>query len=189
MFRTYSILKFIKRIITILILILIVVNAKNIVRYFYPLKYVNYIKEYSQKYDLDPYLVMSVIRTESGFKENVRSNKNAIGLMQITPDTASWAAEKMNIYDFKDSMLNDPRFNIQMGCWYMKDLKNEFNGNIDLVLAAYNGGRGNVQKWLKDSGHSYDGKNLHYIPFKETDKYVKKVKVSYKVYKYLYDIN
>lgn len=182
-------MKFIKRVIAIFILILIIVNVKNIAKRFYPLKYLEYIKEYSQEYNLDPYLVIAVIRTESGFKENVKSNKNAIGLMQITPDTAAWAAEKMGIYNFRVNMLNDPQFNIRMGCWYINNLKNEFNGNIELVLAAYNGGRGNVQKWLKDSGHSYDGKNLHYIPFKETDKYIKKVKVSYEVYKYLYDIN
>lgn len=44
-----------------------------------------------------------------------------------------------------------------MGCWYLNNLKEEFDGNMDLVLAAYNGGRGNVQKWLKDSEHSKDG--------------------------------
>jgi soluble lytic murein transglycosylase len=179
-------LKFVKRVITIIILIVIVLNAKNIAKCFYPLKYSSYIKEYSQRYDLDPYMVMAIIRTESGFKENVRSNKNAIGLMQITPDTAQWAAQKMKIDNFNEDMLDDPEFNIKMGCWYINDLKSEFNNNMDLVLAAYNGGRGNVKKWLSNLNHSYDGKNLDYIPFKETDKYVKKVKVSYKVYKYLY---
>ncbi|MBV4419548.1 lytic transglycosylase domain-containing protein [Clostridium tyrobutyricum] len=179
-------MKFVKRVITIIILIVIVLNAKNIAKSFYPLKYSSYIKEYSQRYDLDPYMVMAIIKTESGFKENVRSNKNAIGLMQITPDTAEWAAQRMTINNFNEDMLYDPEFNIKMGCWYISDLKSEFNNNMNLVLAAYNGGRGNVKKWLNNSNHSYDGKNLDYIPFKETDKYVKKVKVSYKVYKYLY---
>ena len=73
-----------------------------------------------------------------------------------------------------------------MGCWYLSDLKKEFNGNMDLVLAAYNGGRGNVEKWLKDSNTSPDGQNLKNIPFKETDKYVKKVNTNYNIYKYLY---
>jgi len=177
-------LKFAKRLITILVIVFIIVNVKNIVHHFYPLKYSKYILEYSQKYDVDPYLVMAIIKTESGFKENVRSNKNAVGLMQITPDTAEWAADKMGIYGFYENMLENPEFNIKMGCWYIRNLENEFDGNTDLVLAAYNGGRGNVEKWLKE--HSSDGKNLHYIPFKETDKYVKKVNVNYKVYKKLY---
>ncbi|MBP2032980.1 soluble lytic murein transglycosylase [Clostridium algifaecis] len=179
-------MKFAKRLLTFILILFIVLNAKNIVKHFYPLKYSEYIKEYSQEYNLDPYFIMAIIKTESGFKENVKSNKDAIGLMQITPDTASWAAQKMGIYNFRQDMLEDPKFNINMGCWYINNLKTEFNGNMDLVLAAYNGGRGNVQKWLKESEHSSDGKNLHYIPFKETDKYVKKVNVSYKLYKYIY---
>ncbi len=163
-----------------------VLCAKSIARYCYPLKYSNYVAKYSKQYDLDPYFVMAVIKAESNFKEDVRSNKNAIGLMQITPDTAEWAAGKMGVSNFQDNMLNDPEFNVRMGCWYLNNLKSEFNNNMDLILAAYNGGRGNVQKWLKDSDHSKDGKNIQYIPFKETDKYIKRVKVNYRVYKYLY---
>lgn len=162
-------------------------NIKNIGKHFFPLNYPEYIVKYSQKYKLDPYLVAAVIKTESNFDEGAKSNKNAYGLMQITPDTAQWAAEKMNIYNFKTQMLYNPEFNIRMGCWYLDNLKEEFKNNMELVLAAYNGGRGNVQKWLKSSEHSVDGKNLHYIPFKETDKYVKKVKVNYSIYKYLYE--
>lgn len=165
---------------------MVIISAKSIARYCFPLKYTNYIVKYSKEYSLDVYFVIAVIKTESNFKRYVKSNKNAIGLMQITPDTAKWAAEKMNISDFSEDMLYDPEFNIRMGCWYLSDLKSEFNNNMELVLAAYNGGRGNVQKWLNDSNHSTDGKNLNYIPFKETDKYIKKVEVNYRIYKFLY---
>ncbi len=162
-------------------------NARNIIKFFYPLKYSECIVKYSYKYKLDPYLVSAIIKTESNFNKDAKSNKNAYGLMQITPDTAKWAAEKMNIKNFNVEMLNDADFNISMGCWYLSNLKEEFNDNMELVLAAYNGGRGNVQKWLKNSEHSSDGKNLHYIPFKETDKYVKKVKVNCNIYERLYN--
>lgn len=180
-------MKTIKRALLIIVFIVFVFNITSIAKLFFPLKHSDYIIKYSQRYALDPYLVSAVIKTESNFDEGARSHKNAYGLMQITPDTAEWAAEKMNIKDFDVSMLNDPEFNIKMGCWYLNNLREEFDGNIDVALAAYNGGRGNVQKWLKSSDHSLDGKNLHYIPFKETDKYVKKVKVNYSIYKYLYD--
>ncbi|NMM64421.1 lytic transglycosylase domain-containing protein [Clostridium sp. P21] len=179
-------MKGIKRALAFIALIILLMNAKNIVKYFYPLKYAESIVKYSYKYDLDPYLVAAVIKTESNFNKNAKSNRNAYGLMQITPDTAEWAAEKMNVKNFKTDMLNDSDFNIKMGCWYLDNLKDEFDNNVDLVLAAYNGGRGNVQKWLKSAEHSSDGKKLQYIPFKETDKYVKKVKVNYNVYKCLY---
>ncbi len=167
-------------------LLILLMNAKNIIKHFFPLKYSENIIKYSYKYELDPYLVAAVIKTESNFNKEAKSNKNAYGLMQITPDTAEWAAEKMSIKNFNTSMLKDAEFNINMGCWYLDNLKEEFDNNIELVLAAYNGGRGNVQKWLKNEEHSVDGKKLNYIPFKETDKYVKKVKVNYNIYKYLY---
>lgn len=179
-------MKVIKRVLGIIFLIILIINAKNIAKIFFPLKYSDNIIKYSQEYNLDPFLVAAVIKTESNFDEGAKSNKNAYGLMQITSDTAEWAAEKMNVNNFKTEMLYNPDFNIRMGCWYLNNLKEEFNNNTELVLAAYNGGRGNVQKWLKSAEHSSDGKNLHYIPFKETDKYIKKVKVNYNIYKYLY---
>lgn len=179
-------MKVTKRALGIIFLIILIINAKNIVKSFFPLKYSENIIKYSQEYSLDPFLVAAVIKTESNFDEGAKSSKNAYGLMQITPDTAEWAAKKMEINSFKGEMLYNPDFNIRMGCWYLNNLSEEFDDNTELVLAAYNGGRGNVQKWLKNSDHSADGKNLQYIPFKETDKYVKKVKVNYNVYKYLY---
>lgn len=188
-FKAYMRLKFISKIVIVLLVIMAVLNAKNIIKYYFPLKYSDYVVRYSKEYNLDPHFVMAVIKTESNFNPDIRSGKNAIGLMQITPETAKWAAEKMNITDFTENMLNDPEFNIKMGCWYLNDLNTEFNGDMKLVLAAYNGGRGNVQKWLKNSEHSMDGQSLQYIPFKETDKYIKKVEVSYKVYRYLYEGN
>ena len=161
------------------------INASSVVKIFFPLNNSEYINKYSKMYNLDPILVASVIKTESNFKTDAKSRKNAYGLMQITPDTARWAAGKMKIENFSLDMLLNPETNIKMGCWYLSDLKSEFK-ETNLVLAAYNAGRGNVQKWLKDSDHSTDGKSLYYIPYGETDKYVKKVNLFYKVYKFLY---
>lgn len=170
------------------IFVTLILNVKNIIRYFYPIKYANYIIEYSSKYKLDPYFVSAVIKAESDFNEKAKSSKDAYGLMQITSETGKWAASKMKISDFESEMLYNPEINIKIGCWYLNDLSSEFKGNMDLVLASYNGGRGNVQKWLKNTEHSDDGKNLQYIPFKETDKYIKKVKVNYSIYKFLYKV-
>lgn len=173
----------------VVMLFVIALNISNIIKLFYPLYYSDYITKYSKKYNLSPYLVTAVIKTESNFRSKAKSNKNAFGLMQITSSTAKWAANEMEVKDFSEEMLLEPEFNINMGCWYINNLKKEFQGDMDLVLAAYNGGRGNVQKWLSDSSNSKDGKTLHYIPFEETDKYVKKVKVSYNIYKFIYSNN
>lgn len=178
--------KKIKVIIILAVLIIIMANIKPIGRVVYPIKYDDYIKKYSTMYNIESYMVAAIIKVESNYDKSALSKKNAIGLMQLTPSTAKEIAKKMNIENFTPDMILDPELNIRMGCWYIDDLKKEFGNNMDLVLAAYNGGRGNVKKWLRSEETSKDGQNLHYIPFKETDKYVKKVKVNYNIYKYLY---
>ena len=170
----------------IICLVFILINIKPLGRIFYPLKYNGFIVKYSTEYSLDPYFVASLIKAESNFNNNAKSQKDAYGLMQITEKTGRWAAEEMKISNFNSDLLYDPEFNIKMGCWYLNNLKKEFNSNMDVVLAAYNGGRGNVQKWLSNKAHSSDGLNLDYIPFKETDKYVKRVNTNYKIYRFLY---
>ncbi|MCG4722862.1 transglycosylase SLT domain-containing protein, partial [Alistipes putredinis] len=70
-------------------------------------------------------------------------------------------------------------------CWYLSKLYKEFN-DLDLVIAAYNGGSGNVNKWLNDEAYSKDGNKLHEIPFNETKNYLGKVKENYIIYKSLY---
>lgn len=167
-------------------LIFILVSIKPLGRCFYTLKYNELISKYSSKYSLDPYFVAALIKAESNFDNNAKSQKDAYGLMQITEETGRWVAVEMKVSNFNSDLLYDPEFNIKMGCWYLRNLKKEFNGNMDVVLAAYNGGRGNVQKWLNSKDHSSDGLNLYYIPFKETDKYVKRVNTNYKIYNFLY---
>ena len=178
-----------KRILTILIAILIFYFGFMfaIKKYVYPYKYSEYVNKYSEEYGLDPYLVLAVIKTESNFDKTAVSKKDAKGLMQIMDTTGEWVAEELNINYFMPSMLFDPELNIRMGSWYLNNLEEEFDDNLDLVLAAYNGGSGNVNKWLSHEEYSADGENLDYIPFPETKKYVDKVKVNYNIYKYLYD--
>jgi soluble lytic murein transglycosylase len=174
------------KILCLVILFIILINIKTIFKSFYPIKYGDQIFKYSQKYNVDPSLVIAVIRAESNFDDKATSHRGAYGLMQIMPDTATWIAQNMKLKDFNVEKLYDDELNIEMGCWYINNLNTEFSGNMELVLAAYNGGRGNVQKWLKVAEYSSDGKTLDVIPFEETDKYVKKVKTNYNVYVKLY---
>ncbi|ADL52425.1 lytic transglycosylase domain-containing protein [Clostridium cellulovorans] len=175
-----------KLLIVFLVVVLAVVNIKNIGRMIFPIKYDDVIIKYSTEYKLDPYLVVAIIKTESNFEPMARSNKEAIGLMQITPSTASWIAEKKGINNITEEELFNEETNISFGCWYLNNLYLEFK-DWDLVIAAYNGGRGNVNKWLSNEEYSNDGKSLKYIPFEETDKYLEKVKHYQKVYRYFYE--
>jgi soluble lytic murein transglycosylase len=178
-------LKFIRNLVILGLIVFAVLNINTFKQAVMPFKYSDYITKYSKMYDLDPVLVSAVIKTESNFKADAVSSKNAYGLMQITKETAHWAADKMKIADFSTEKLVDPETNIMIGCWYLDNLKKEFGSN-DLVLAAYNAGRGNVEKWLADPAYSTDGKTLTNIPFNETANYIKKVDVYYKIYRFLY---
>lgn len=159
-------------------------SCKKVIRVYLPKGYSEYVETYSEQYNLDPNLVYAVIKTESNFTERAESYKGALGLMQIMPSTAEWIAEYLGISGFSKETLLSPKINIEMGCWYLNNLSREFNGSLELILAAYNGGRGNVNKWLNTKEYSEDGIKLKKIPFDETKKYVIKVKI----YKKLYDI-
>lgn len=177
-----------KRIImSVIILLFIAMGLKIFVKkVIFPYRYKEIVDNYSNKYDLDPLLVLAVIKTESNFNTEAESVKGAKGLMQIMDTTGSWIADKVGIEGFYSSMLYDPEINIQFGCWYLDNLLLEFD-DLSLALAAYNGGSGNVAKWLSNPEYSEDGQKLDYIPFSETKKYVDIVTTRYSIYKFLYE--
>lgn len=116
------------------------------------------IYEKARKYDVDPALVAAVIEQESRFKPRARSHRDARGLMQLMPRTGRW----MGARD-----LYNPEQNIDAGVKYIKYLDKRFNGDLKKIIAAYNGGEGNV--------HRYQG----IPPFRETHQYVRKVMKNY----------
>lgn len=149
----------------------------------YPEKYKEHVFYYAHEYELDPYLVFSIMKSESGFDKNAASHKSAIGLMQITEETAEWIASKTGEQEYD---LADPETNIRFSCWYLQHLAETFSGDWRVMLAAYNAGSGNVSKWLADPRYSKDGKTLDEIPFGETKRYVNRVFNNYKIYIKLY---
>lgn len=174
----------------IVLVVLIIVFAAYL--YFgegkstYPLEYEELIWKYAGEHSLDPYLVAAVIRTESHFDAEAVSAAGAMGLMQVMPDTGNWISEKLGEEGFTSGDLFDPETNIRYGTWYLKFLSDKFDGNTDLMLAAYNAGHGRVGEWLEDEEYS-EGGNLVNIPYKETDEYIKKVNKAYEKYKEIYE--
>ena len=181
-------MKFLRYVFCLLIILLaVVVGSRYVVKEkFFPYKYQEYVDMYSKEYNLDPLFVLSVMKTESKFDDNAHSHKNAVGLMQITVETGEWAANEMGYTTFSKDDLYDEQYNIRMGCWYLRWLGDMFDNDRDLMVAAYNAGPTNVQNWLKVKNYSSNGKNIEYIPFGETKKYVDKVNTYYSVYEYLY---
>ncbi len=186
-FITKPILRMIAIIIVIVAILLALQNAKWILKKIYPLHYEDIINKYASKYQVDPHLVVAIMRNESKFNPNALSSKGAKGLMQIAPITGRWASEKLAIENYEEEMLYDIDLNIQIGCWYLDILHQEFNSNLDLIIAAYNAGNGNVSKWINQPEYSKDGENLDTIPFEETRTYLQKVTKDYAIYKWIYN--
>ena len=112
----------------------------------------------AEKYDVDPALVAAVMENESKFRTRARSQVGAQGLMQLMPRTGHWLGAR-NLYD--------PEQNVDAGAKYLRYLNRRFDGNLKVMIAAYNAGEGNVRR--------YKG----VPPFRETRSYVRKVMSTY----------
>ncbi len=152
----------------------------------YPQKYKEIVYKYAKEYEVDPLLIYAIMKTESKYDPHAISRSGAKGLMQIMDKTGAWGAEQIAIRNYSHEVLFKPHVNIQIGCWYMSKLIRQYDDNVDLALAAYNAGTGNIAKWRRNPEYSQDGKSLDVIPFKETSLYVKRVNLHYKFYKFLY---
>lgn len=172
--------KFVKLIVWLVLLLavgFVLLNMK------YPLGYVKVIDKYAEEYQVDKYLIYSLINTESGFHKDAKSSKGANGLMQLMPPTTeeicSDLGENLNGID-----TSDPETNIKYGIYYFKQLLNKYDNQVDIALAAYNAGMGNVNDWIADNGTSNFAER---IPIKETKEYVKRVNTGRDMYKLMYN--
>lgn len=150
-----------------------------------PFPYRQAIEEQARNQHLNPYLVAAVVRVESGFRPVVVSRRGAIGLMQLMPSTGQWVAQQ-NGWRSPPLDLSDPEFNLRVGTWYLRYLLTTFKGQPTLALAAYNGGIGNVQRWMAQGILSSQAPQLTAIPYPETRHFVRKVLWYEKVYHLMY---
>ena len=131
----------------------------------YPLHYAQFVRVHAREHNLDPALMAAVIYQESKFDKSAKSSSGAIGLMQLTPSTAHGIAIRTGGSAFHTQDLYDADINIRYGAWYLHNLFQKY-GSERLVLAAYNAGQGNVDRWRA---------NGEPIQFSETRQYVQKV--------------
>jgi len=160
-------------------------DSPHLARLFYPFHYREQIHSSAAAHNLDPLLVAAVIYIESGFRPHAESSRGARGLMQVMPTTAEWVAERSGMA-YAPEMLLDPAYNIEIGCWYLADLLKLFDGNIVVALAAYNGGRAEVGRWLEQGIWDGSESRLEQIPFSETRHFVRRVLETYAKYQEIY---
>lgn len=150
----------------------------------YPIHDRKYIEGVCEKYQLDKALVFTVINIESHWDDKAVSRSGALGLMQVMPSTATEVASKIGITDFSVENLYNGRTNIEIGCFYLRYLLDEFDGDVNLTLCAYNAGPNKVREWQKNR-EFWNGEKLIKIPYKETEKYVKKAISNKNVYNFI----
>jgi soluble lytic murein transglycosylase-like protein len=155
----------------------------EILRHQYPLAHARYVWKYSNNANIDPYLILGLMRQESTYNPIAVSRVGARGAMQIMPKTGHLLADLQNHRDFTAGDLEDPILAVDYGIQYFGLLMRRFDGVYPLAVASYNGGPHNVSTWLAGTGTDMPmDEFVEHIPFRETRTYVKKVVGGYAEY-------
>src|SRR4051812_33533530 len=151
-----------------------------------PLRHEDIIRQEAHDKGLDPALIAAVIYAESHFRDGQTSAAGAAGLMQVTPATARMIARKSGGVAFTVNDLGTPQVNIAYGSWYLRYLMRRYGGNEIFALAAYNGGEGNVDRWIDRAERRNEALTIAAIPFSETRTYVQRVQDAKRQYRRSY---
>ncbi len=161
---------------------------KNLLELNYPI--IETPKVVSKRTILPQEVILSLIRQESEFDRDANSWVGAKGLMQIMPATGRLVSKQAGLRYSRSRLIEDEFFNLQLGCYYISGLNEEFNGAIYMAFAGYNAGPHRVRRWVKRFGDPRKGEIdpidwIELIPFTETRNYVQRVIENIQVYKYV----
>jgi soluble lytic murein transglycosylase len=172
--------------VTVLFVGVVVTMLRQAARNFaLPLSDASIIREQAAQKRLDPALIAAVIYAETKFDPRP-SPAGAQGLMQILPATAYYLAELSGGSGFTASDLADPSVNVAYGSYYLRYLLDHYRGNEMLAVAAYNGGLGNVDKWVARAQAAGRRLSVGEIPFPQTREYVQRVLNAERAYRATY---
>lgn len=150
----------------------------------FPLANNNDVSAYARQYNIPAELIYSIIRQESGFRDDVISKAGARGLMQIMPETASMVARHEKIFFTDKNQLFTPKKNINIGAAYLQELTKRFNKHPLIVAAAYNAGPWRANYWLRNHPPKQMDIWVETLPWHETRNYLKNIVAFYAVYQY-----
>lgn len=156
-------------------------------QFFYPVQYTEYVEHWAHEYGVDPLLVYTIIKTESGFDANAVSYAEARGLMQMTEDTFDWIKGRIapeEALTFDDMFVPDT--SIRFGVYFFSISLEKYAGDISTAAAAYHSGWGTVDGLLESGKYSENEEILTEFPHEQMRHYVYKINNNYKTYKALY---
>lgn len=133
------------------------------------------VAHYAAMWGLDAHLVRRLMWQESANRPQVVSPVGAIGLLQLMPSTALAMARELQLPDFRTADLFRPLPNLRLGMWYLRTLKERYQGKLPLMLASYNAGEAAVDRWrAQRSDHDME-EYIETIPYSETRNYVRRI--------------
>ncbi len=154
----------------------------------YPAYYSSVIVDVSQRHNVDPLLLLSLIRHESLFNTYATAAAGEKGLTQVIPATAQYIAEQLNWPNYQNTDLFRPYVGIEFGAFFLSENLQRFDGNVQAALAGYNAGPGRAQSWLDLSGGDPD-QFMTAITIDSTRTYVQRIYGFYSIYRALYGKN
>lgn len=157
--------------------------SKEVLKLLWPRPFQADVEAQAKELNVDAFLVWAVMRQESAFDPAATSWVGASGLLQLMPGTAKDEARRLGLKSFD---VYNGQQNIALGTSHLAWLQKQFD-HLDHVIAAYNGGSGNVRKWKQARKEWAREAWIEAIPFEETREYVKKVQANYQIYQKLYE--
>ncbi len=154
----------------------------------YPAYYGEEIRRITAEYNVDPLLLMSLIRHESLFDTYATAAASEKGLTQVIPGTADYIASQLNWPNYEHRDLFRPYAGIEFGTFYLAEQLNRFDGNVYAALAGYNAGPGRAIDWLSLSGGDPD-RFMATITISSTQLYVQLIYNNYAMYRQLYGVD
>lgn len=147
----------------------------------YRTAYEDEVERWCREFSVDPALVYSVIKVESNFNPDARSDVGAIGLMQIIEDSFEWVAWQLKKSDLSFEDMYAPEYSVMFGTYMIGFLYDRY-GSVELAAAAYHAGIGTVDGWIESGEIDPENVSTDDIPGSSTRHYAKKIVKAYKKY-------
>ena len=155
-------------------------------RLLYPTTYGHLVQIEAERYAIDPFLLLSLIRQESRFNPRALSYAGASGLAQVMPATGEWIASRIGPPDYNSGDLVRPVVSVRFGAWFANVLLDMYDRDWFATLVAYNAGPGNLARWTGDQPIADHDLFYETIPVQQAQDYVRLIYQQYRRYQGIY---